>query len=328
VLDDYQGLPMASAAKNKYNKQTWLYMTSTGLSLIETGMGKNALPYFDVKATIAADNPLESPGKHVAWVKKNAPSNINILLSHALYQLLLSDVPDVPEAELDDAIELKAADLLSYDIDDAVIDVIQLPSEAYRGRMRMAFIIALRKTPIVDWMKALILQGIKTKIIDVEITQLRNLAVFHQSLNTSGLLYLQPNQSRLALTFNRELVLSRSFDIGLSSLITETTIDDGELELTVTEDTKFEIQIESLVLEIRRSFDYYEAQLGLGSIAEMQFLCDEAHESIATELANRLGVRFVIMRPQDYVEIRLGEASLDPVHFFGLTGLVYREALS
>ena len=152
--------------------------------------------------------------------------------------------------------------------------------------------------------------------------------MFHQNLNESGLLYLQPNQSRLVLTFNRELVLSRSFDIGLSSLISETTVNDGELELTVTENTKFEIQIESLVLEIRRSFDYYEAQLGLGSIAEMQFLCDEQYESIATELAKRLGVRFVMMRPQDYVEIRLGDLQMDPINFFGLTGLVYREALS
>ncbi len=319
---------MAGAAQKKFSKQTWLYMTPTGLTLVETGMGKNSLPYLQVIAQLNAENPLATPVKHVDWVKQHAPSKINLVLSHALYQLLLSDVPDVPADEMDDAIELKAADLLSYDIDDAVIDVIQLPTEAYRGRMRMAFIVAMRKSPLADWLKELILHSIKVNLIDIEITQLRNLAVFHQNINESGFMYLQPLQSRLLLTYNREMVLSRSFDIGLSSLVKETTVHDGELELTVTEDTQFEIQLESLVLEVRRSFDYYESQLGLGAISEMLFLCDEQHESLVTELASRLGVRILLLRPQDFIDIRLSDHNMDPVNYFNLTGLVYREALA
>jgi MSHA biogenesis protein MshI len=313
---------------NKHIKQQWLYITEKGLSLLETGMGKNALPYLDVKASIHADNPLESAAKHAQWVKTHSSKKINLLISSSLYQLLLSDVPDVPDDELESAIELKAADLISYDIDEAAIDVIQLPSQAYRGRMRMAFIIAMKKAPLRQWLTELIQCGVTVDIIDVEITTLRNLAVSHQNFNESGILHLQPNESRLLLNFDSELVLSRSFDIGLNNLISETTIDDGELELTVSENSQSEIQIESLVLEIRRSFDYYEAQLGLGAIAEMMFLCDEQFEQTVQEVAKRLGVRFVLLRPADFIQIRLSQEDLDPVHYFGLTGAVYREALA
>jgi MSHA biogenesis protein MshI len=290
-------------------------------------MGKNALPFLDVKAAMPAENALESAAKYVPWVKEHCGKKINILLSNELYQLLLSDVPEVPDDEMESAIELKAADLISYDIDDAVIDIIQLPSQAYRGRMRMAFIIAMQKAPLQKWLTELIQCGVKVDIIDVGITCLRNLAVSHQNFSESGILHLQRSHSRLLLNFDNEMVLSRSFDIGLNNLVNETTIDDGELELTVTETTQSEIQIESLVLEIRRSFDYYEAQLGLGAIAEMIFLCDEQFEATVEEVAKRLGVRFVLLRPADYIQIRLSQEDLDPIHYFGLTGAIYREAL-
>lgn len=319
---------MANAGKTKHTKRQWLYFSERGLTLFETGMSKSALPYLNVIATHALDDPLTHPHKLVPWVRQHAGKKLNILLANSLYQLLLSDVPDVPEDELGDAIELKAADLINYDIDDALIDVIQLPNEAYRGRMRMAFIVALQKTALVEWLKQLAQAGYRVELIDIELTQLRNLAVFHQNFNESGILHLQNTQSRLVLNYSGEMVLSRAFDIGLSSLIRETTVQDGELELTVSEDSHSEIQLESLALEIRRSFDYYESQLGLGAIAEIQFLCDEQHESLANELANRLGVRFVLVRPSDFMHIQLSEDTLDPVSFYNLAGTVYREALS
>lgn len=318
---------MAKAAKAKHKKRVWLYIEETGLTLFETGMGSDALPFLNVLAFVQDTEALSNPSKHAHWVKQTAGKKLNILLAHNQYQLLLSDVPDVAEDEINDAIELKAADLLSFDIDDAALDVIQLPQEAYRGRMRMAFIVAMQKSLLSGWLSELIQLGVKVDLIDVEVTQLRNLSLFHQNYNASGIFYLQNTGSRLVLNFNKEMVLSRAFDIGLSSLIAETTVQDGDLELTVTEDTQSEIQIESLVLEIRRSFDYYEAQLGLGNVAEIQFLCDEQHEPLATELAKRLGVRFTLMRPNDFMRISVQDETIDPLHYYGVTGSVYREAL-
>lgn len=314
--------------KAKYSKQQWLHFSENGLCLFETGPGKDAVPYLDIKATLNCDAPMSSPTQHMRWVKAHAGKRLNILLSNGLYQLLLSDVPDVPEEELRSAVELKAADLISYDIDDAMVDVILLPQDAYRGRMKMAFIVALMKTPLQRWLTELIQAGIKVDIIDVEITQLRNLAVFHQSVPETGILHLKPSSSRLLLTYQNEMVLSRSFEIGLGSLLKEQTVQEGELELTLPTSDQTDIQLESLALEIRRSFDYYEAQLGLGALGEVYLLCDARFEYLANELSQRLGVRFSLMRPEDFMSIRLSQTDLDPVHYYGLAGTVYRESLS
>lgn len=79
------------------------------------------------------------------WVAKHSRGQLNLLLSDPAYQMLLVDVPDVPAAEMDAALRFKTAELISYDLDDASIDVILLPNEAYRGRLRMAFVIAAEK---------------------------------------------------------------------------------------------------------------------------------------------------------------------------------------
>jgi len=295
------------------------------MTLFETGTSKDTLPYLSVTATTRINNPLENADTNAQWVKEHVKGSVNFLLAEGLYQLLLSDVPDVPDEELESAIELKAADLISYDLDDAVMDIIQLPSEAYRGRMRMAFIVASKKEPLRQWLMALIQKNIRVAFIDIEITQLRNLALANQNYNESGIFHLQSDQSKLVLNFNNEMVLSRAFDIGLTSLINETTVQDGELELTVSEDAQSEIQIESLVLEIRRSFDYYEAQLGLGAIAEIHFLCHSDHQDLAEKLAKKLGVRFSLLRPEDFMHIQLPDPDSDPVAYYGLAGSIYRE---
>lgn len=309
-------------------KQQWLYITDSGLCLFETGQKNSALPYIDVRAVRQADQPLMHPNQHLAWIKEHCiGSRLNILLANSLYQLLLSDVPDVPDDEIRGAVELKAADLLRYDIDDALLDVILLPEQAYHGRMKMAFIIASQKPPLQKWLSELIKAGIRVNTIDVEITQLRNLSVYHQTANESGILHLTAKNSRLLLNYQSEMVLSRSFEVGLSSLLEDGTVQDGELELTVSQNKHSEIQLETLALEIRRSFDYYESQLGLGSPASIHLLCDSQHEHIAEELSERLGVRFSLIRPEDLMTIRLQNADLDPVQYYALAGIVYRETL-
>lgn len=305
-------------------QQIWLYITNRGLTLFAIGQAKSGLPFLNVLAIEKSDNAINASTQLSNWVKSKCKGKVNLLLHHSLYQQLLSDVPDVPEEELRSAIELKAADLLNYDIDDAVLDVIQLPSEAYRGRMRMAFIIASRKGPLRDWLMALASQGVAVDVIDVDSTVLRNLAISQQQYSESGIIHLKSTSSRLILNFNEEMVLSRSFDIGLSNLLSERVIDDDELEITVDDSTQSDIQIDSLVLEIRRSFDYYESQLGLGAIAEMMFLCDEQYEHIAHKVVQKLGVRFVMLKPSDFMTIQMPSNDLDPVTFYSLIGVAFR----
>lgn len=319
---------MALSLNNNLKKQHWLYISEYSLTMIETGTADDGLPYFKINASEAVDSPINSAAPHAHWVSQYANGSVNILLAENLYQISLSDVPDVPDEELDAAIELKAADLIRHDLDDVLMDVIQLPSEAYRGRIKMAFIITSLKAPLASWMRALIQHGIKVDIVDISTTQLRNLSIHCQHYNETGVFHLQANKSRLILNYNKEMVLTRSFDVGLSRLLSQDVVQDDELEITTDDEAQTDIQIETLALEIRRSFDYYESQLGLGSIAEMQFLCQPEHHPIATKLAKILGIKFSIIRPEDLMHIEISDSNLTPVAYYDITGVNFRESLA
>ena len=51
-------------------------------------------------------------------------------------------------------------------------------------------------------------------------------------------------------------------------------------------------------------------------------------ESLAMELAKRIGVRFVMLHPKDFAELNSTIEDIDVLQFYGLIGTLYREALS
>lgn len=284
-------------------KHYWLKIEANNLVLFENGTYTGGLPYIKVIDTIQANDPLHNPATHARWVKKYVNSTLNLLIAEDLYQLMLSDMPDVPSTELASAMELKAAELLSYDLDDALIDIIQLPPEAYRSRTRMAFIIAMQKLPLEQWLSTLVQVGIRVPVIDVAITQLRNFGLRVQNYSASGLFHIESNRSRLILNYNDEMVLSRTFDSGIDDLDANDDLPKPitSNELFIEEEAQSAIQLESLALDIRRSFDYYESQLGLGAIAELNILCRKNHQYLVESLASRLGVRCSFVDPSDYL---------------------------
>lgn len=305
----------------------WLYITTHSMTVFHTQSKLGKLPSVHIVAHQAVEDPLLNAAAHVTWVKQHLKGDINLLLADNLYQLLLSDVPEVPDEEIESAIEFKAADLIHYDIEDAALDVIQLPSEAYRGRMKMAFIIATQKKPLREWSMALIQKGIRVNTIDVEHTQLRNLAVHLQNFSETGLFHLENARGRLVLNFAGEMVLSRTFDSGLSTLITENTVQEDELEVTHSDDSQDDIQLETLVLEMRRSFDYYESQLGLGSISEVHLLCLPEHAALSSKLTQKLGMRFSPVTLSDFMQFTSSDDKVDPNQMLALAGAAFRESL-
>ena len=323
---------MIAGSKQKKLKQQWLFLGSNELTLFETSWPKNKLPCLKVVASKAAAEPLHNADGYADWVAKHSAGKLNLLLSHQHTQILLTDIPDVPANEMGSALELKAAELINFEPEDSTLDFVHLPSEAHRGRVRMAYIIAAQKTPLRLWLQALIRRGIRADLIDTEITQLRNTLLFHQNRAESGILHLQAKQSRLLLTFKDEMVLNRTFDIGLNEFYADAdpeqqTLMDGELEITVDQPTQPDIQMETLALEVRRSLDYFESQLALGAIAEISVLCDQRYESLCQQLASKLDVRFQPLRPADFLRIVANDESYDLTNAYAFIGTLYREAL-
>ncbi|GGX45015.1 hypothetical protein [Saccharospirillum salsuginis] len=277
-------------------RQQWIYLTEEGIGRASFQSSANAMPRlhrFDWKVESDAVN---RPGELAGWAAEKASGPVNLLLGEGLYQMLMVDVPDVPAEEIESALRLKSADLISYDIEDATLDVILLPTDAYRGRLRMAFVIAAMKSPLRQWALELAKRGLTLNVIDVDQLQLRNLAIRSQQRHQSGLLHLGPDRCRLVLLYENELVLSRQFDIGYQSLGMS-----GPDEPALTLEGQDDIQLESLVLELRRSFDYYESQLGLGSIGEVSLIGWPGDVGLTASLGEKLGVRFQPLRAEDLI---------------------------
>lgn len=306
---------MAVFNRARRGLHNWLYLTPTGFGYARLRALAGQLPQWFPQAWQDQDDPLHQPERLADWLAQQTKGQVKILLGDGYYQLLLVDVPAVPAEEMEAALRLKAAELLHYDLDDASLEVILLPAQAYHGRTRMAFVVATRKEPLRRWALALAKHGLTLTSVDIDQLQLRNLALRASDQAQNGLLHLRADHCQLLLIYQDELVLSRRFDIGYHDLGA-----DAEGDALVLEG-QTDIQRDSLVLELRRSFDYYESQLGLGSINQLQLTGWPGTSGMIDDLGNRLGLRFKPLQLTDF--IALPEAPL-PETLLPLAGAAFR----
>jgi len=189
---------------------------------------------------------------------------VTIVLPEDQYQMRLVEVPEVEDGDIIDAIKLKASDFISYPIDDALVDVIQMPEQAFHGRRKMAFVVIAESEPVLRMVDAIKQAGLSIHSVDIEDLALRNLSTYCNSNPYSGVLLISWQHSQINLCHFQDLVVNRRIDIGSLGLLAEDQVSDSQ----ITD----KLQHDSLMLEIQRSMDYFESQLGLGLIDEISVL--------------------------------------------------------
>ncbi len=174
----------------------------------------------------------------------------SVVLSPKDYQLLLVEAPDVEESELGEALRWRVKDLVSYEIADAAIDYFSLPEDAYHGRNQMLYVTVAPKSLIDRVANCVHTAGLTLDVVDIPELALRNLAAL-QGDDTIGtaFLALQAPVSLVNLISDGDLYLTRQIET------------HGEL---LTDDPEQDIadRAEGMILEIQRSLDYYESQIG------------------------------------------------------------------
>lgn len=191
---------------------------------------------------------------------KNWP--VNLILPATEYQIRLIELPEVNDDDLLDAITLKANDFIDYPIEQAIVDFIDIPKQAFFGRRRMGYVVISSHQRMVHYLHHLQLSGLQLHCIDIEDMGLRNLALLNHKRSRCGLLAIAEQHTQINLCFDQQLVLTRKIDISLNSLIEQHQSN--------------EIQKQALVLEIQRSFDYFQSQLGLGLVEQLNISIDNA----------------------------------------------------
>jgi len=180
-----------------------------------------------------------------------AAHSCNLVLSPDEYQLLQVESPDVPSHEQSSAIRWRIKDLIDFHIDDAVIDLITVPGEQ-ASAARSVQVIASRKSVIQRYVDTLHAANYQLNVIDIAEQAARN--ILTQSVAQTeavALLNIWEDYARISLYLEGDLYLSRSSSIGLQTLahiFEKEDIDDASL-----------VVLDSLALELQRTFDYYES---------------------------------------------------------------------
>jgi MSHA biogenesis protein MshI len=186
------------------------------------------------------------------------------VLHPAEYELLLLDAPDVDDNELNDAVQWRVKDLISRPMHDVIVQVFQLPADAYRGRMKMIYVAVVERSVIKNRLRLIREGGLRPHVIDITELALLNVARFLPEMSHQGvgLLRLRSSGGLMMLGHRGDMYFTRTVETGLQGFGSPT---DG-LQLST------DAVVDNLSLEIQRSLDYYETQLGKGMVNRMYVL--------------------------------------------------------
>jgi MSHA biogenesis protein MshI len=215
------------------------------------------------------------------------------LLSMGEYQILSVDAPPVPPDELKTAIRWRLKDLLDYHIDDATIDVLDVPVEKKSpARVHLMYAVAARNN-VIEQRQALFGDAkLPISVIDIPEMAQRNVsALLERDGEGIAMLSFQSGSGLLTITHSGELYLSRQFDVAISQ------ISKSDLEeLTAC--------YERIVLELQRSLDHFDRQYHLVPVAKLVLApLGDMGEGMRDYLTNNLDIPVETLNLEDILDI-------------------------
>lgn len=232
-----------------------------------------------VRALVSAYGARElGAGKDLERLKRELKLShyqCSTLLRAGEYDLLLVEAPNVPRAELKSALRWKVKDRVDYKIDEATLDVLDIPpgaGDAAPGPQVLA--VLARNEVIRSRVKQFERARIPLSVIEIPETAQRNIAALYEETGRAVLLlYFGRDWGLLTITHGGELYLARRLDMGAE-------------------------QHEGIALEAQRTLDHFERQFGHMNVSKLLL----APTGRKTELAETLRARFDI--PVQEIDLR------------------------
>ena len=171
------------------------------------------------------------------------------LLHPGEYQLLMVDAPIVPREELKAAIRWRVKDLLEYHIDDATMDVLDIPADkGVAGKGHYMYAVAAKNEIVKEQIARFDRARIDLRVIDIPETAQRNLAQLYETANRGiGMLTFDGAGGLFTLSFEGELYLARRVEISWSQLVS-------------APESQRQSYFERIGVELQRSLDHFERQ--------------------------------------------------------------------
>jgi MSHA biogenesis protein MshI len=180
------------------------------------------------------------------------------LLSGRDYQMLAVEAPNVQPDELKAAVRWRLKDMLDFHIDDATIDVLDIPADKSAAvRVNQMFAVAARNAVIQARQALFTAAKVELSIIDIPETAQRNIsAMLEPEGRGLAMLYFNAEGGLLTVTFNGELYLSRRIEV---------TIDQVQ-ELDPDRRNQY---FDKITLELQRSLDHFDRQFHFVTVSKL-----------------------------------------------------------
>jgi MSHA biogenesis protein MshI len=178
------------------------------------------------------------------------------------YNLLMVEAPDVQPDELRAAIRWRVKDLIDFHIDDAVVDVFEVPAHKAAGANKMMYAVVARSNRVKEIIDQLNNAGLNLETIDIPELALRNIsAMLPEDVGGVALIYVGQHQGLITITKQSSLYLSRTINAGTMAL--------PESVLSVVDDETCQRWLDSIIIEIQRSMDYYESHFSQPQVSAL-----------------------------------------------------------
>lgn len=189
------------------------------------------------------------------------------------YDLEMLEKPEVATSELRQAVRWKIKDSLSFDVNNAIIDVFEIPDLKERGRTPLVYVAAVEKDLLKQRIQTFEEQNLEIESIDIAELAMRNIAaLLPEDQQGVALLKLDGATGLMTLTQDSSLYLTRTIDVGFSeisianSILGETPAEPEGLSLEEGMSPDQQRTLDAIVLEVQRSLDYYESHFAKPAI--------------------------------------------------------------
>ncbi|MRW93586.1 agglutinin biogenesis protein MshI [Duganella sp. FT80W] len=198
------------------------------------------------------------------------------MLAGGEYQMLMVERPNVPPDEMKTAVRWRLKDMLDFHIDDATIDVLDIPADtSAAARGQQMFAIAARNSLIQSRQTLFSESGLDLTVIDIPEMAQRNISAL---LETDGrglaMLSFGADGGLLTITYKTELYLSRRIDVTLEQLLER----DSDRQ---------QAQFDKITLELQRSLDHFDRQFSFVNVLKLLLAptgAEGLHEHLAANL--------------------------------------------
>ncbi|MBT8131660.1 MAG: hypothetical protein KJO35_05265 [Gammaproteobacteria bacterium] len=211
---------------------------------------------------------------------------VNVVAPDGSYQLLLVDRPDVPDSEVAAAVRWKIRELLTSPVEDSVVDVFDVPSQA-RGSRNMVYAVASQTSQVEKLVHQVSDSSGHLQSIDIAELCMRNIATrLEQDRFGVAFLLVRGHRGILTLTRDKKLYVIRQMEIPSGSFS-----NDNPTEAMST-----------VALELQRSLDYFESHYDQRPIRDVVLAPSADGIAISEALGKELAVNVSVLDLNELVE--------------------------